>query len=501
MNGENVEYELSLKDGLSPKVKEATEHVNRLSEGMSKLGERVAHVAEAFGISFAIFKGIEFIKEAKEEWEKLEFANSQLEAGLESTEHQAGLTFEELQNSALKFSHNLKFTQAQVEDMQSILLTFPSVTKDTFDTASQAVLDMATRLGTDAKGAAIQLGKALQDPVAGLNALHRVGVNTEELKKKFENVTGTLERQKLILKELNEEFGGSAQMAAAADVSFRYDKAMQEVSVTIGEIADKFMAVLAPALEWFADTLKATIQWIKEHKDLLSSLAIGITVAATAWGLYTLAVNGTAIATTIATAATAAWNAVLAVSPIGWILIGLGAIITTIVYCSKKFAEFRGFLMGVWETIKEFGRIVGDVFMGLGKIIEGVLTLSPKKVVEGYDQTVGAISNAGKRLGSAFKAGYDEGMADWQKDHQEKETLLPKGAPKAKSLGQGAAVKEPKTKATGSKTVTINVTIKDLINTYNSNVTNVKESMGSLKNIVVKTLTEAVNDFQIVGDH
>jgi len=502
MQGENVQYELSLKDGLSPKIQEATKHTEHLSETMKGLGERVLHVAEAFGISFAIFKGIEFVKEAKEEWEKLEFANSQLEAGLESTGRAAGLTFEELQSSAQGFSHNLKFSQAQVEDMQSILLTFTSVTKDTFNDASEAVLNMATRLKTDASSAALQLGKALQDPVAGLGALHRVGVNVEELKKKFETVTDTLQRQKLIIKELNVEFGGSAEAAAKADVSFRYEKSMHELSIMVGELADKFLSLLTPALEAFVNGIKSAVTWMKEHRDLLQAIAIGVGVAAAAWGIYTLVVKASAIATGFLTAATAAWNAVMAVSPITWIIIGIGLLTTAVIYCYNHFAKFRATLWGVWETIKEFARIVGDVFMGIGKIIMGALTLSPKKIIEGFEQTVDAVSNAGNRLGKAFKTGYNDGMADFDKDQKEKKDgLIPHGAVKAKTLGEGAAIKEPKTKATGSKSITINVTIKDLINTYNSNVTNVKEGSKQLKNIVVQTLTEAVNDFQIVGDH
>jgi len=530
MAGEyGVEYELNLKDGLSPKIQEAEGHVSKLEDGLKGLGERALHIGEAFGISFAIFKGIEFVKEAKEDWEKLEFANSQLEAGLESTGMAAGLTFKDLTESAEQFSHNLKFTKAEVEDMQSILLTFPSVTKDTFNSASQAILDMATRLGTDAKGAAIQLGKALQDPVAGLNALHRVGVNTDELKKKFETVTDTLQRQKLIIHELTEEFGGSAEAAAKADVSFRYEKSMHELSETIGELADKFVGLLAPALETFVSLLKGAVEWSQRNADLLKSIAIGVGVATSAWLIYkgvllaniaiqkakaawdiiqiasmyteAGAAGGLSVAMTIVTAAQYAWNAAITANPIGILIVGIGLLVTALVYCWNHFKTFRAVLLGVWETIKEFGRIVGDIFMGLWHVIHGVFTLSPSEVVLGGEQTVNAIKNAGTRMGDAFKRGYKEGVEGFDEDHKEQKEGTIKAAPKPKPLGKGEPVKEPKTKATGSKNITINVTIHSLIDKYTTSVTTTKESASKARDIVVQALTGAVNDFQIVADH
>jgi hypothetical protein len=58
-----------------------------------------------------------------------------------------------------------------------------------------------------------------------------------------------------------------------------------------------------------------------------------------------------------------------------------------------------------------------------------------------------------------------------------------------------------KTKAVGQKSVTINVSIKDLIGVQNINTTNLKEGAGKIKDLVVAALTGAVNDFQIVAGH
>jgi hypothetical protein len=63
--------------------------------------------------------------------------------------------------------------------------------------------------------AAVQLGKALNDPVLGVTALRRVGVMLteaqEEQIKQFMEVGDVASAQKIILAELETEFGGLAR--------------------------------------------------------------------------------------------------------------------------------------------------------------------------------------------------------------------------------------------------------------------------------------------------
>jgi len=505
MSDRVVQYELSLKDGLSPKVDEVTGHVNRLEHGLHSVRERGMEMLTALGVGFAIFKGIEFVHEGVEAMHQLEQSVAQVEAGLKSTKNAAGLTFEDVEKSAKSLAKELPYSRAAILDMQAQLLTFPAITKHSFNEASEAVLDMASRTHRGANEIAIMLGKALQDPEHGITAMRRVGVNFNDTQtaiiKKMVETGHTAQAQSAILKELSLEFGGSAKAAAEADPLFKFNKLMGSIKMEVGEVAMKLLHELTPALEAIANGFKATFEWMKEHKDLLKAIAIGVGVAAAAWVIYEVVTNASTIATNIFTAAQAALNAVMAASPITWIIIGLGVLVTAVVYCYNHFAKFRAVLWGVWETIKEFGRLVGDVFMGVGKVIAGVLTLKPSLVTEGFHQTLDAISNAGNRLGSAFKKGYDDGMADFTKEQKDKESLIPKKVAIGAAAATGTTAKEPKTKATGSKSVTINVSIKDLIGVQNINTTNLKEGAAKIKDLVVQALSGAVNDFQIVADH
>jgi hypothetical protein len=64
-------------------------------------------------------------------------------------------------------------------------------------------------------GAAIQLGKALNDPTQGVSALSRVGVSFTDVQKdmikKLQESGDMMGAQRIILGELEKQFGGTAE--------------------------------------------------------------------------------------------------------------------------------------------------------------------------------------------------------------------------------------------------------------------------------------------------
>ena len=70
----------------------------------------------------------------------------------------------------------------------------------------------------DVKTGAIQLGKALEEPIVGLGAMRRVGVSFTEQQKeiiKVLSMTGRkAEAQRIILDALDKQVGGSGKKAA-----------------------------------------------------------------------------------------------------------------------------------------------------------------------------------------------------------------------------------------------------------------------------------------------
>lgn len=163
-------------------------------------------------------------------------AEKQLDAVLESTGHAAGLTADELKAMASGLQGVTNFGDEATIAGQSLLLTFTNIGKDTFPRATETMLDMSQALGQDMKSSAIQLGKALNDPITGVSALARVGVSfTEQQKDQIKamaeagDVAGA---QAMILDELGRQFGGSAR--AMADPAIQLSNAWGDFKEVVG---------------------------------------------------------------------------------------------------------------------------------------------------------------------------------------------------------------------------------------------------------------------------
>jgi len=146
-----------------------------------------------------------------------EAAFKQLETRVRSTGGAAGFAAPELASMAAELQTLTTYGDEAVMEMQSLLLTFTQIGGSEFQRAQLAILDTATAMGTDLKSAALQLGKALNDPIEGLSALARSGIQfTDQQKdviKQFVETGRVAEAQGVILDELQRQFGGAAVAA------------------------------------------------------------------------------------------------------------------------------------------------------------------------------------------------------------------------------------------------------------------------------------------------
>lgn len=186
---------------------------------VESIGNKVADVAKvaAIGIAAAGAAATAFAVSSVKAFEDSQNQIAQTNAVLKSTGGVAGIAAFEVTKLANSLQKTTKFSDEEVRSAENLLLTFTAIGKDIFPQATKTVLDMATALGEDTKSASIQLGKALQDPILGITALRRVGVNfSDKQKDVIQSLVDTgkkAEAQKLILKELQVEFGGSAEAA------------------------------------------------------------------------------------------------------------------------------------------------------------------------------------------------------------------------------------------------------------------------------------------------
>lgn len=231
---------------------------------------------------------------------------AQLDAVLKSTKGAAKLTKDEIVNLASSLQNTTTYSDEAVLSAENLLLTFTNIGRDTFPQATKTVLDMSTALGQDTKSSAIQLGKALQDPILGVTALRRVGVNfSKDQLAVIENLvkTGkTLDAQKLILKELNTEFGGSASAQAltfAGRIEIlknKFNDLQEKVGGVIAGLAQFFVTgnltgeflrsiglqeddPIILGLVAFRDALIGIGQWVMANQELVMTFVKGFAIA------------------------------------------------------------------------------------------------------------------------------------------------------------------------------------------------------------------------------
>jgi len=170
----------------------------------------------------AFSKMTDFISGSIVEASEFQSIFAQTEAVVKSTGMAAGLTAKQMADMAGAMSAssgNSIFSDDAILGAENVLATFTQIKGANFGDATQAIADISQAMGTDLQSSALQVGKALNDPIAGISALSRVGVSfTDDQKAMIKtmvetgNVAGA---QQVILGELGKEFGGSA--AAAVD--------------------------------------------------------------------------------------------------------------------------------------------------------------------------------------------------------------------------------------------------------------------------------------------
>jgi len=186
---------------------------------------------------------------------------AQTNAGIKSTGGVAGMTAQAVSGLADKISALSGIDDEAVQTGENMLLTFTGIGKTVFPMAAQAAADMATKMNGGAIPSAQQmqqqsllLGKALNDPAKGLSALSREGVTFSDSQKKailaMVKAGDTAGAQKLMLQELNREFGGAAEAAGNT-----YPGKLAKLNVAWGNIQETIGGAIIPIISSLMDKL------------------------------------------------------------------------------------------------------------------------------------------------------------------------------------------------------------------------------------------------------
>lgn len=278
----NIRAVITAKDEASAVLKKFGDGASTIGAGIEKAA-KVAAVALAAVGAAAVGFGVSSIKA----FEESQNAIAQTNAVLASTKGIAGITADEVTKLAKALQKQTTFSDEDVRSVENLLLTFTAIGKDIFPQATKTVLNMATALGEDTKSASIQLGKALQDPILGITALRRVGVNFSDAQKDvIKNMVETghkAEAQQAILKELETEFGNSAEAArhtfggSLKALKNNLNDAQEAIGETITKALQPFILKASDfiaSIDW-EKVIKKTIQSIKDLGEAFRIIATG----------------------------------------------------------------------------------------------------------------------------------------------------------------------------------------------------------------------------------
>ena len=212
--------------------------------------------AGAAAVGFAATKlvqGAEFAKQADDRLAAV--AKSMNLFGAETA-----VVTDRLQKLADAQEFELGVTAETIKATQAKLMTFKNIGQEAdvvggaFDRATTAAIDLSAAGFGAAETNAVQLGKALQDPIKGITALARSGVTfTDQEKEKIATLVRSgemLAAQDTLLKAIETQVGGTA--AATATSTFK-------ISAAFGHVSDEIGTLLLPAFEGFANFMVGTV--------------------------------------------------------------------------------------------------------------------------------------------------------------------------------------------------------------------------------------------------
>ena len=368
----------------------ATFGLRTFDKGMTNTLATVGKLAAGVGIAAGAI-GFKLASAAYESQKVM----AQTEAIIKATGGAAGITATQVAKLSGQLSMQIGVDDELIQKSANLLLTFKQIQNQTgennnvFDRAVIAAQDLGSVFGS-ADAAAMQLGKALSNPVKGITALNRAGVNfTDQQKEQIKTLVASgdvLGAQKIILAEVEAQVGGTAAATATG-----FDR----MKIAMGNVAEEFGAILIPYIEKFADfVVQKVVPYLTKLADVIGEKGLGAGIKMLAGDFVNLTTNmGTfgnillalaAAFTTIRLVTIAAtisqnlFNVALLSNPIGITIAAVIALGVALVALYLKFEIVRkvvnsviNFIIGLIENwLNAWIGVINGIITGINLLIK-----------------------------------------------------------------------------------------------------------------------------------
>lgn len=239
--------------------------------------------AAARGLRSAIGSGIdEFLEQQK--------VAAQTNAVLASTAGIANVTAKQVDRLGDSIQRYSGIDDEAIKSGANLLLTFKNVRNEigkgnqVFDRATRAAVDLSVAGFGSLSSTSKQLGKALNDPVKGMTALGRAGVTfTASQKATIKALVANnrlLDAQKLILREVESQVGGSAR-AFGETLPGQLAKTKEAFRNALGGLVGAAAPAVTRALAAFTEFLPSIERGFKRVADVVGPAIASIVGAFT----------------------------------------------------------------------------------------------------------------------------------------------------------------------------------------------------------------------------
>jgi hypothetical protein len=316
--------------------------------------------------------------------------------------------------------------QNAIKATQAKLLTFAELGQSAdeagsqFDRATMAALDLASAGFGTAEGNAVQLGKALNDPIKGLASLSKSGVTfTDDQKAMIEamveggNVMGA---QEMVLKAIETQVGGTSVATANGSdrMKIAFSQLMEFVGLKllpvferfVGFVVDKVVPVIQRMAEVAIPFLSEQFQKLRERLEPIIE-QIGAFLAPIIEKVVDFVRKNTgtvkAFFAVLAGAAVLAMIAALVgaivslFSPVVLIIGGIALLVAAFKHAYDTSETFRDVIAAAFDTVKVLIGIAMDairpIIQGLADTFEGVVRLVKGLVNGDFKEVVGGLKD------------------------------------------------------------------------------------------------------------
>lgn len=268
----------NLKIKLEAETAKFTEEINKARKSLDGFGKTTGGInltkiaigglaTAALAATGAVVSFVGSLGDGIKIFEETERYMARTEAQLRATGAAVGFSSSELDNFARSVAMNTLASTDGVRQAMSVMMTFKSVTGESFKEAIKLSQDLAETFGTDISSEARNLGRALENPAEAISILKRKGIELtseqQNLINSFVETGDKAKAQEIIFKALQERVGGTGDGSAKDTLSGSLD--------TLGQATDELK-------EQFAETTGIT-KFFKGAVDSLSGAFIKLTKA------------------------------------------------------------------------------------------------------------------------------------------------------------------------------------------------------------------------------